>query len=208
MPVEPGDQSPLEVATGWHSIWRMQFEVPLDGHGFVLEADVLDWGENCYLYRDGVQVAAATSPARFALADHLPAPPKGEDPSSAVIEAEVGWVGMRRAHLLDGRAEQELAPLEGTWEYHRALRRRRHPRLSSAITAVTALVFLAALVVELLQSVDLVTHSDWFAGISSWRFTSPWDLSLTANILITLLGAAALVVTALRLRRVWGAGEA
>ncbi|NLE97252.1 MAG: hypothetical protein GX596_04605 [Propionibacterium sp.] len=203
MTVEPGDESRLEAASGWHSIWRMQFVAEVEGHEFVLEADVLDSGDHSYLYRDGIQVAVGTGPTRFALADHLPAPARGEVASSAVIESRIGWIGMRRAHLLDGDVERPLAPLPGTWEAGRTRRRRRWPALAPVVTSLVLLVLVAALVIEGAQSLQWVTRSEWFSGISGWRFQAPWDLPLTANIVITLVGIAALAIGALRLRRTW-----
>jgi hypothetical protein len=227
----PGDSSALSPARGLESLWRMQFAGDVDGHAYVLEADVLDWDEKCVLYRDGEQVAVAASPATFHLAelDNLrieapeeqPAVPRRALPatsplaeaepvavspehlSSARIEARIGWFGMRRAHIVDDAGVRELSPLKGSWEHRRSRWRARHPFLVALATVVALLLLVGALFLELTQSVQWVTRKDWFDAISGWDYTAPVDLPLPANIAVTLAGIFAALACVLSLRHRW-----
>lgn len=177
----------------------MQFQTSVGGDEYVLEADVLDWHERCLLYRNGVQIAKATSPAQFDLDVLSP----HSDATGATIEAQIGWYGMRRAHVVTRSGEHELSPVRGTWEHARARFAKRMTGLYWFVAILAAVVLLAVIAVEGMQSLQWVTRSEWFAGLSDWRFTSPVNLPLPANILITLAGVAALVELIFRSRHRW-----
>lgn len=205
----PGDGSEIVPATGFESLWRMQFGADVDGHRYTLEADVLGWAEECFLYRDGVQVAAATSPATFALAELASTPKHAagaagrEHLSDARIEARIGWFGMRWAHVVTAEGEREMTPLKGSWEYRRAKLSAKHPVLAVIGLIVAAVLLIAALFLEVTQSVQWVTRADWFDAVSAWEYTAPVDLPLAANIGITLVGILAAAYCAINLRHRW-----
>lgn len=205
----PGDGSDLVPATGFDSLWRMQFGADVAGHRYTLEADVLGWDEECMLYRDGVQVAVGTSPATFPLAElastpkHASGPAALEGVSDARIEARIGWFGMRRAHVVTAEGEREMTPLKGSWEYRRAKLSARHPVLATTGLVIAAVLLLVALSLELTQSVQWVTRADWFDAVSAWEYTAPVDLPLAANIGITLVGMLCAAYCAINLRHRW-----
>lgn len=181
----------LRIARGWESLWRMQFEALVDGHRYVLQADVLDWNDRCTLYKDGAKVGSRKSPATFKVG------------GKRTIEARIGWFGMRRAHLVTPSGATPLAAVKGGWEYRRAFLRRRFPILMEGVYVVALMVLIVAVAIEATQSLMWVTRNDWWANLTSWTYTAPFDLPLAANIGLTVAGIAAALLCLLRLRRRW-----
>lgn len=102
----PGDGSALRRVSGLQWLWRGQFVSEVAGVEYAVDVDFLDLDEKCRLYRDGIQVAVAPSPARF------------EIPESAgtCIEAAMSTYGMKRAHVVDARGARLMTPAHGTAE--------------------------------------------------------------------------------------------
>lgn len=61
----PGDGSALRRVSGLQWLWRGQFVSEVAGVEYAVDVDFFDLDEKCRLYRDGIQVAMAPSPARF-----------------------------------------------------------------------------------------------------------------------------------------------
>ncbi|AQP44399.1 hypothetical protein [Tessaracoccus flavus] len=110
---------------------------------------------------------------------------------------------MRRAHVVTAEGEREMTPLKGSWEYRRAKFSARQPALAVAGVVVAAILLLAALFLEVTQSVQWVTRAEWFDAVSRWEYTAPVDLPLAANVGITLLGILAAAYCAVNLRHRW-----
>lgn len=182
------------------ALWRSAFSVTLDGHEYTLDVDFFDWNGTCVLYRDGVQAARQSSPARFDLNDlsHDASPD-----AMPRIEATVGWYGMQRAHLITADGEQQLLPVPGTGEHGRAQLARKHPGWSAVLAVASFTVLLLALLLELPQLLEVVTHTSWWSRVADWQFTSPISLPSQANTVITVAGVLAGIERGLRLRHNW-----
>ena len=191
-------QPTLRPVQGVQALWRTQFEAVHEGARWTVDTDFFDFGEKMHLYRDGVKVAEDSSPARFRLG---PTPSAGATPDELPrIEAAMSWYGMKRAHLVTPEGEQLMTPAAGTAEAWRAGLERDRPGLSRAMAAVSLLVLLVALVLEVPQLVEWVTQSGVWAQVSDWRFQSPVSLSSWANTALTLGGVAAGLERALRVK--------
>lgn len=197
---KPGDGSGLRPVSGMQWTWRGQFVTEVDGHEYAVDTDFFDLAERMLLYRDGVQVARAASPATFVLAALPDAPEHAEDTR---IEAAMSLYGMKRAHVVTGSGERQLAPAPGTAEAWRARFERDRPGLSRLLAVLSFTILALALVLELPQLLEWVTSSGWWQAVSDWTFTSPVTLSAPANTAMTTAGVAAGLERALRVRHQW-----
>ncbi|MEB3367551.1 hypothetical protein [Saccharopolyspora mangrovi] len=139
------------------------------------------------LYRDGVQVSRSNLPTTF------PVP-------GGVIEVATTAFGLKRMHFVaDDGAEEALVPhrrsQEGLWGRFG----RRFPRTSAFVGAAAVVVLVAALVVNLLHGVEVLTHSPVLAERVG-AFTSPISLPTWANVALITAGVLAAVERATRLR--------
>lgn len=196
--VEPGDGSRLTPVTGWQWLWRGQFVTSHGGAEYAIDVDYFDWKESCDLYRDGVQVARAGSPATFPLSDEASAVDDGSR-----IEATMSWYGMSRAHLVTPSGEVQLEPAHGTAEAWRASLDEERPGLSRLLAAASLVVLLVALALEVPQLLQMLTSAGWWGAVSDWRFTSPVSLPAWVNTVLTIGGVLAGLERALRLRHHW-----
>ncbi|ROP27181.1 hypothetical protein [Pseudokineococcus lusitanus] len=166
----PADLRPVG---GWSALYRSTFEVEHDGATWTVDADYLDLGERLGLYRDGRLVDERSSPARFAL------------PDGARVEAALSLLGMRRVHLVTPDGERLLVPTPGTGEAWRAGVARRHPRASAVVGALSWLVLVVGLLLQL---------PGWAARVAGWLgTTSPLPAVDLPGGVTTALGVAALV---------------
>lgn len=184
---KPGDGRPLKRYRPWQQLWRSVFGIEHRGARWDVDVDFFDWDGRVALYRDGRQDRSQKLPAAFELED------------GSRIEVAVSSYGMRRAHLVtpEGR-ETQLAPAPGTLERRRADLHRTRPGLSHAISALSFLVLVAVIVIQLPQG------AQWLGETTGWYdFASPWSLDGTANTVIVVAGFVALIERALRMRYSW-----
>lgn len=191
--IKPGDGSDLKPVTGLQWLWRGQFETEVAGHTYAVDVDYFDIGEKSRLYRDGVQVAVGGNPATFEL----------DQTDGTRIETRMSLYGMSRAHVISPAGEEQMQPASGTMEAWRANLHRNHRALSLAIGAVSFLVLVLALVIEVPQLLEAWSQSTWWASMTGWRPSAPVTLSPAANFALTVAGVAAGLERALRLKHNW-----
>ncbi|EMD24479.1 hypothetical protein [Amycolatopsis azurea] len=135
------------------------------------------------LYRDGVQIHRSNLPTSF------PVP-------GGVIEVATSAFGLKRIHFVaeDG-TERALRPHDRSQEGLRARFDRRFPRTSAVVGAVTLLILLAALVVNVMNGIEALTRAPAIAEYVG-RFVSPVDLPTWG----TVAGVLSAVERATRLR--------
>lgn len=195
------DDETLRPVRGLQWLWRTQFETEHDGSHYAVEADMFDPMERCILYRDGVRVAHQSSPARFHLGPE-PRPRAGANDYPR-IEVAMSMLGMKRAHLVLPSHDVQLQPARGTAEAWRADLHRDRRGLSTLLAVVSFTILLAALLLELPQLLETITHLELFAQVSDWRFDSPVQLSREVNTAVSVAGIVAGLERALRLRHSW-----
>ncbi|MDO5535492.1 MAG: hypothetical protein Q4F65_12695 [Propionibacteriaceae bacterium] len=191
--IKPGDGSELKPVTGLQWLWRGQFETEVDGHTYSVDVDYFDLAERSRLYRDGVQVAVGTGATRFAL----------DDVEDTHIETKMSTYGMSRAHVVSPHGEEQMRPAPGTMEAWRADLHRDHRGLSLALGAVSWIVLVVALVIEVPQLLETLSNSGWWPHLTDWRPTAPITLPPAANIALTVAGVVAGLERALRLKHNW-----
>ena len=164
-------------------IWRGVYEVEHAGHAYAVEADFFDFAEKLHLYRDGARVETRKSPARFEVDD------------GATIEAAMGLLGMKTLRLVDDEGESVLRPAAGTAEARRLSFERGHPTASRLVGAVSCLVLIVALVIEIPELVGLV------ADVAGFEFSSPFDLPSAVLGALGIFALAAALERGLRFER-------
>jgi len=139
------------------------------------------------LYRDGVQIHRSNLPTSF------PVP-------GGVIEVATSAFGLKRIHFVaeDG-TERALRPHDRSQEGLRARFDRRFPRTSAVVGAVTLLILLAALVVNVMNGIEAFTRAPAIAEHVD-RFVSPVDLPTWGTVALTVAGVLSAVERATRLR--------
>jgi len=139
------------------------------------------------LYRDGVQIHRSNLPTSF------PVP-------GGVIEVATSAFGLKRIHFVaeDG-TERALRPHDRSQEGLRARFDRRFPRTSAVVGAVTLLILLAALVVNVMNGIEAITRAPAIAEHVG-RFVSPVDLPTWGTVALTVAGVLSAVERATRLR--------
>lgn len=196
--VKPGDGHALKPYRWWQPLSRALFHIRLpDEHGRteLWSVSVGLWGDEdgriwSQLYREGIHVAKATTPAQ------LPVP-------GGRIEVGAGNFGLKRCHFvaIDG-SERQLAPDPRSAEGHRARLDRRRPVLSRTISAVSVLVLLVALALGIPQLIEQITQIPPVAERFG-TFESPIMLPAWANTGLVIAAVLASIERALRLRYNW-----
>lgn len=195
-----GDGRPLKPFRWWQLLQgRKLFSLRLegeDGREVVYALDVRHGGKEggdfgtAHLYRDGGHHAESTLPAVF--------PVEG-----GTIEAAMSTAGLRRAHYVtpDG-AEEQLAPDPRSAEGRRLRFDREHPTVSRWIGAISVVVLVIGLGVNLVQIAEQI--SDIPPLVERFgRFESPIRLPLWLNITLGIAAGAAGRERALRLKYHW-----
>jgi|HigsolmetaAR201D_1030396.scaffolds.fasta_scaffold12088_2 hypothetical protein len=172
----------LKPVRGAQVIWRGVYEIEHFGHVWAVEVDYFDWAEKVRLYRDGVRVDEQRSPARFEL------------PDGAVLEAKMGLFGMTKLGLKVAGTELPLRPAPGTAEARRAAFERRFPTASRALAALSWLILVVALIIEIPQLIELIARA--LGG----EFDPPIDPSGTVQGVIGVLALLAALDRALRFK--------
>lgn len=198
--VKPGDGRPLKRFRWWQMfLGRALLHLePAAGAGrpAAYTVDVRHTGSAetgevvAHLYRDGRHHAASRVPAVF--------PVEG-----GVIEVATSAFGVKRAHLVtDGGGERPLTPDPRSAEGRRARLERERPGLSRSIGAVSVVVLVVGVGVNLLQVLAPVSRIPVVAE-NVGVFDSPIVLPLWLNVALGLAAALASTERALRLRHHW-----
>jgi len=171
----------------WSGFARTAAEIDHDGHRYRVELRLMAAGRNVTLYRDGAEVARASTPARF-------------DISGGVIEVDASEHGFNRAILRHHGATTRMRPAAGTWEAARERWHREHPTASRAVASAATVIVMLSLVVALMELLELVTAIPALSAMLGWSFTSPIDLPPVAVVIIGVVAGAAALERALRMR--------
>jgi hypothetical protein len=191
---KPGDGTALRPMRHVQLLWKTQLGIDHAGSRWVVESNHGDGEERIDLYRDGVQVATATSPARFAVPDGR-------------IEARITMGQVRRARLVTPAGRVRMDPEPGTAEHARARFAQRFPVASGVVAAVSLVVVLAAAILELPQLVQTVTHVEVVERWIGWSFDAPVMLPAWANVAMLVAAAVASAERGLRFRHIPGIDE-
>lgn len=196
--VKPGDGRPLKPFRWWQMLRRsvLSIALPVDDRMVIYTVEVkhggdLETGEvMARLYRGGRLAAESRVPARFAV-------PGGH------IEVRTSEAGMRRCHFVaeDG-TQQRLAPDPKSAEGRRIQFAREHPAASGLIGAVSAVMLLIGLGLNILQIAEPISAIPPIADTIG-TFESPLHLPLWLNIALGLAAAVGATERALRLRYHW-----
>ncbi|WP_137754710.1 hypothetical protein [Agrococcus sp. SGAir0287] len=186
---KPGDGRALRPMRHVQFLWRTQLGIDHDGSRWVVEQDSADGEERIELYRDGVQVAKATSPARFEL-------------PGARIEARIASGRVRRARLVTSSGARRMTPERGTAEHGRARFAERFPVASAVVAAVSFTIVVGAAILELPQLVELVTNLEPVRDRLGWSFVSPIRLPADWNVGITIAGVVASIERGWRFKHI------
>lgn len=175
-------------------LWRTQLGIDHAGSRWVVEQDFGDGEERIELYRDGVQVAKATSPARFDVPDGR-------------IEAKIVSGQVRRARLVTPAGTHPMAPERGTAEHGRARFAERFPVFSAIVAAISLAIVVGAAILELPQLLQVVTHVEIVRDWLGWSFVSPIRLPVEWNVPITVAGVVASIERGWRFQHIPGIDE-
>ncbi len=143
------------------------------GRHYEVRVNFMDLDDRLMLAVDGVVTAVSSSPARFELENGLR------------IETAVAGYGFEYGHLLDGRTRYNLQPAEWTIEAKRRQLARRYPIISRAIAALSWLIVVAALAIELPQL------AAWLLGLMGTVFAPLIGLPFFANVMMIIAAVVA-----------------
>lgn len=205
--VRPGDGSDLPEYRFWQLFTRSLFFLDVtDGagrsHAYAVdvrlmvdakskrEHDEAKGKSPASLYRDGVQVARSNLPTTFPVTD-------------GVIEVATTGFGLKRMHFVSETGhDRMLHPHRRSQEGLRARFAQRHPGASAAIGVVTLAILLVALVLALLQGLELITGIPVVAERVG-TFDSPVNLPAWANTTVAVAAFCSGLERATRLRYNW-----
>ncbi|MBD3546935.1 hypothetical protein H4F93_15955 [Streptomyces sp. JV180] len=197
--VRPGDGKPLKPFRWWQLTRRslLSLALPVGGglsatytvevkHGGDAETGVV----RARLYRDGVCEAESKIPARFPV-------PGGR------IEVRRSEVGLRRCHFVaDDGSERRLVPDPRSAEGRRMNFAREHPGASALIGAVSVVLLLVGVGLNLLQAAQPISEIPAVAQALG-SFESPLRLPVWLNVALGLGAALGAVERAMRMRYHW-----
>lgn len=189
-----GDGRALRPMRHVQFLWRTQLGIDHAGSRWVVEQDFGDGEERIDLFRDGIHVAKATSPARFDVPDGR-------------IEAKIVSGQVRRARLVTPAGTQRMTPERGTAEHGRARFAERFPVASGVVAAISFTIVVGAAILELPQLLQVVTNVEIVRDWLGWSFTSPIRLPVEWNIPITVAGVVASIERGWRFKHIPGVDE-
>ncbi|WP_343035579.1 hypothetical protein [Isoptericola sediminis] len=197
--MRPGTGQPLPPFRWWQLAGRSLRTLTLPGPGGAASTyavdvrragDGSDGAVRARLYRDGVQLAVSTLPARLVV-------PGGR------IEVAVGTFGLRRCHYVPaGGGEVPLIPHPSSAEGRRARLHHERPRLSRVVGLASTLLVLAGVCVAVPQIIQEISQVPPVAD-SIGTFTSPIRLPPTGNVLVGIAAVIGSTERALRMRSNW-----
>jgi hypothetical protein len=197
--VSAGDGRALHRFRWWQRFGRALFTVRVPSEGgrdTEYAVDVRYWSNHgtgrvtAHLYRDGTHHARSRVPAAF--------PVRGGH-----IEVALSPFGLRRCHYVtaDG-TEQPLVPDPRSAQGRRARLDRERPALSRVIGAVSVVLLVTGIGLNLLQAVGPISRIPPIAELVG-TFTSPVQLPVWLNLTLGLGAVLGSTERALRLRHSW-----
>lgn len=195
---KPGDGRALKPFRWWQMMRRsvLSITLPVRGRPVVHTVEVRHGGDatsgvvRAGLYLDGRLRLESRLPARF--------PVEGGH-----IEVRKSEGGLRRCHFVgDDGTEQPLVPDPGSAEGRRMRLAREHPAASGLVGAVSILLLLIGVGVNLLQLVEPISRIPPIAAAVG-IVESPLRLPLWLTITLGFGAAAGAVERAMRLRYHW-----
>ena len=196
--VKPGDGSRLRPYRWWEPFWRSLMTITLPdergaAHAYAVDVDFFDltWDldTRARLYRDGREVAVASTPAVFEV-------PGGR------IEVATSLYGLTRAHLVEDGRERSLTPHPRSGEGWRAALAARRPVLSQIVGGVAIAILVVSLAVSVPQLLAWV--SEWeVVAETLGTVEAPFSLPSWVASTLTVAAIAAAVERALALRNHW-----
>lgn len=195
---KPGDGRALKPFRWWQMMRRsvLSITLPVGGGSVVHTVEVKHGGDatsgvvRAGLYLDGHLRLESRLPARFPVA-------------GGHIEVRKSEGGMRRCHFVgDDGTEQRLVPDPGSAEGRRMRFAREHPAASGLIGAVSILLLLIGIGVNLLQLVEPVSRIPPIAATVG-IVESPLRLPLWLTIALGFGAVVGAVERAMRMRYHW-----
>ena len=194
----PGDGRPLAPWRWWQLTRRsvLSITLPTQGRPVVHTVDVKHGGDALYgvvragLYLDGFLRLESKLPARFAV-------------EGGHIEVSRSKAGLRRCHFIaDSGTVRRLAPDPRTAEGRRMRFEREHPTASGLIGAVSILLLLVGIGLNLLQIAEPISRIPMIADAFG-AFESPLRLPLWLNLALGFGAVVGAVERAMRMRYHW-----
>lgn len=196
--VKPGDGRPLKPFRWWQLTRRsvMSIALPVDGrqvmhtievkHGGDAETGVVKAG----LYLDGQLRAQSKVPARFPV-------------THGHVEVRTSKVGLRRCHFVahDG-TERRLVPDPKSAEGRRMRFAHVHPLASGSISAVSVLMLLIGVGLNMLQAAEPISEIPLIADIFG-PFESPLHLPVWLNLALGFGAVVGAIERATHMRHHW-----
>lgn len=195
--IKSGDGRPLQPFRWWQLLSQRALLtlhlVGQDGRDVVYAIDVRHWGKQggdegkAHLFVNGRHQAESTLPAVF--------PVEG-----GTIEVALSTYGLRRAHYVtaDG-AEQQLTPDPRSAAGRRLRLDRRHPVTSRIVGAVSVVLLVAGVGLNLLQLMEPISAIPPLAQRFG-QFESPIHLPLWLNLALGIGAGLAATERGLRMR--------
>jgi hypothetical protein len=195
---KPGDGRPLKPFRWWQMMRRsvLSITLPVDGQPVVHTVEVNHGGDSRYgvvragLHLDGRLRLESTLPARFPV-------------SGGHIEVRRSEAGLRRSHFVgDDGTVQALVPDPRSAEGRRMRFARDHPVASGFIGAVSVLMLLIGVGLNLLQIAEPVSQIPPIASTLG-TFESPLRPPPWLNLTLGLGAVAGAIERAMRMRYHW-----
>ena len=196
--VKPGDGRPLKPFHWWQMTRRslMSIALPAGGRLVVHTIEVKLGGDpesgvvRAGLYLDGQLRAQSKVPARFPVAH-------------GHIEVRTSGVGLRRCHFVghDG-TERRLVPDPKSAEGRRMRFAREHPVASGFIGAISVLMLLIGVGLNILQAAEPISEIPFIAGIFG-SFESPLHLPVWLNLAFGFGAAFGAMERSMQMRYHW-----
>jgi hypothetical protein len=194
----PGDGRPLAPLRWWQMTRRsvLSITLPVRGRPVVHTVDVKHSGDALYgvvrvgLYLDGFLRLESKLPARFEV-------------EGGHIEVSRSEAGLRRCHFVaDSGAVRRLVPDPRSGEGRRMRFDREHPTASGLIGAVSVLLLLVGVGLNLLQIAEPTSRVPMIADAFG-AFESPLRLPLWLNLALGFGAVVGAVERAMRMRYHW-----
>ncbi|SDT07960.1 hypothetical protein SAMN04489751_3701 [Brevibacterium sandarakinum] len=197
--IKAGDGRPLQPFRWWQLLsGRKLFYLPAiaSARGFRHAVDVRFWGKQggdngkAHLYVDDRHHAESTLPAAFPIDD-------------GTIEVAISGFGLKRMHYIrSDSAEQQLTADPRSAVGRRLRLDRHHPSVSRWIGAVSVLLLIVGLGLNLLQVIEPISQIPPVLEHVG-RIESPIHLPLWLNVTLVVAAALASMERGLRLRYHW-----
>jgi len=195
---EPGDGRALKPFRWWQLTRRSLLSITLTRDGVPVRhvvdvrhgGDASDGVMRARLYVDGANALVSRVPARFPV-------------TGGHIEVRVSEAGLRRCHFVaDDGTERQLVPDPRSAEGRRLRFARHHPVASRVVAAVSVVVLLVGVGLNLLQVLEPISEIPPIAATVG-TFDSPVHFDPWVNVTLGLVAALGAVERATRLRYHW-----